>query len=719
MSSIFNSNGGFILASYLEQHQAKVKASIYRLSSGNKLYNPASNPASFAIGTLLSSDIKTLDASLNNTYQANSLFGVAIDGLKNISDILQRQKSLVTHAVNTGLSAEQRFFLNQEFQELKAQINQIALSTNFNGIKLLDGTLSTVTNLNSKTSDNSIAASGILSFQQNLQPGDIISINGVQFTIKSTPPVDSRDVAIGYSAEDQAFKLMNAINSTLNSIDADRSADKLALSGLSFNNISSNIIITSKSAGEIFNQGGSKVINITGNISNINSIQVNGIEASKNTVALSSGAIIARNGDLAAGSFANNNTAYSGSATTIATGIIGDNILTNINVTDANNTGINLSAISDNTAFIGKINGFTANYTQNGFVDVSITVGGIQYMAKNVSTNPDVETTVRFAAVGNKGGYFDLRFNSAAHSDSTAVTNQAEANLFAHRINAAFDKVEVFQKRTIDNYMAAGTIYKHGTTTKIGSLSGTSFALYASDFKDLTIKDISIAAAQAGRDAVISVNINGEIYQSGFNAQGEAHALGNSIAAGESIGLRSLSNPNNLLVFNNNATTLIDLSSELHTNPTVEAFKNAFNIKHGNSGLQIQINTSSKDLFNSSIPSAKLNDIYIDNDGIINTDINLMNIGNASRAVEVIDNAINKVTAMLAYIGGAQSSLDYVAANIQSSITNIDAARSNLLDTDIAEEYIELAKQQLRIKATISVMAKFNDLQTSLLKLIV
>jgi flagellin len=117
------------------------------------------------------------------------------------------------------------------------------------------------------------------------------------------------------------------------------------------------------------------------------------------------------------------------------------------------------------------------------------------------------------------------------------------------------------------------------------------------------------------------------------------------------------------------------------------------------------------------VQSSKTTDIYLDGDGDFQ-EIDISTQAGALASSNVLDNAINTVTAIRASIGALQSRFDYAAANINAGIQNQDAARSTYLDTDISAESTMFAQSQVRVQASISVLAQANQLPQNLLKLI-
>lgn len=118
-------------------------ASIARLSSGNRIVKSSDDVAALSIGTILKTGVTTLRQALSNTNQGSSLLQVADGALAQISDILQRQKAIATQANSGTLTDTERGYLDQEFQALKDQIDQISSTTTFSSVKLLNGSLST------------------------------------------------------------------------------------------------------------------------------------------------------------------------------------------------------------------------------------------------------------------------------------------------------------------------------------------------------------------------------------------------------------------------------------------------------------------------------------------------------------------------------------------------------------------------------------------------
>jgi len=147
LNSINTNIAAYSAQSNIGKASSSASASIARLSSGNRITKASDDVAALSIGTSLRTGVTTLKTALLNASQGSSLLAVADGALSQISEILQRQKAIATQASSGSLGDSERGFLNQEFQNLSAEIDRIAGTTNFNGVKLINGGLGTSTSL--------------------------------------------------------------------------------------------------------------------------------------------------------------------------------------------------------------------------------------------------------------------------------------------------------------------------------------------------------------------------------------------------------------------------------------------------------------------------------------------------------------------------------------------------------------------------------------------
>ncbi len=111
-----------------------------KLSSGLRINRASDDAAGLAISEGLKSDIRALEQASRNAADGVSLAQTAEGALDEVSNILLRMKELAEQSLNGTLSDTDRGALDAEYTALQDEIDRIASSTEFNGVKLLDGT---------------------------------------------------------------------------------------------------------------------------------------------------------------------------------------------------------------------------------------------------------------------------------------------------------------------------------------------------------------------------------------------------------------------------------------------------------------------------------------------------------------------------------------------------------------------------------------------------
>jgi flagellin len=123
----------------------KLSGNFRRLATGLRIATAADDAAGLAISERLRSQIRSLDQAKRNANDGISLVQTAEGALNESSSILVRLRELAIQSANGSTSNQDKETLDQEFQSLIGEINRIAQSTEFNGVKLLDGSSSSVT----------------------------------------------------------------------------------------------------------------------------------------------------------------------------------------------------------------------------------------------------------------------------------------------------------------------------------------------------------------------------------------------------------------------------------------------------------------------------------------------------------------------------------------------------------------------------------------------
>jgi len=118
-----------------------LSSSVSRLSSGLRVNSAADDAAGLAIRELMRSDIAVLNQGIRNASDAISLIQTAEGAMSVIDEKLIRMKELAEQAATGTYTTAQREIMNSEYQAMAAEIDRIANATDFNGVKILDGSM--------------------------------------------------------------------------------------------------------------------------------------------------------------------------------------------------------------------------------------------------------------------------------------------------------------------------------------------------------------------------------------------------------------------------------------------------------------------------------------------------------------------------------------------------------------------------------------------------
>ena len=199
-----------------------LKRSFNRLSSGLRINSASDDAAGLAISERFGSQIRGINQGIRNANDGISMAQTAESGLSSVTDGLQRIRELSIQAANGTLTDQDRGFIQEEIDQISAQIGEVSERTNFNGRSLLSGgesvRIQAGANANEgidirlgdvrtnqlgaspETSSGQIAAGGI--------SGGDLAINGVD--IRATQASD--DTVSTAQAEGSAIATAAAIN---------------------------------------------------------------------------------------------------------------------------------------------------------------------------------------------------------------------------------------------------------------------------------------------------------------------------------------------------------------------------------------------------------------------------------------------------------------------------------------------------------------------------
>jgi len=191
------------LLNTINRNRSGLQDSLERISSGRKLNRAGTNPAASALSVQLRSDIRALTQSVKNVESGANFVRTAEGGLGGIADLVNRGRELATQSSNGTLSDSQRQTLNQEFSQIKNEIDRLTGSLQFNGQNLLDGTLG-------KNAEPVNIQAGTGS-----GPDNQISLNVVESTSTQSLGIANSDISTSQSAL-QAVDDLEKSSQTLN-----------------------------------------------------------------------------------------------------------------------------------------------------------------------------------------------------------------------------------------------------------------------------------------------------------------------------------------------------------------------------------------------------------------------------------------------------------------------------------------------------------------------
>lgn len=126
----------------LNASYGRLSDSTRKLSSGLRVDQAADDAAGLAIRELMRAEVAGMQQGVRNANDAISLIQTADGALQVIDEKLVRMKELAEQSATGTYDSTQRMLIESEYQQMASEITRIANATDFNGIKLLDGTLS-------------------------------------------------------------------------------------------------------------------------------------------------------------------------------------------------------------------------------------------------------------------------------------------------------------------------------------------------------------------------------------------------------------------------------------------------------------------------------------------------------------------------------------------------------------------------------------------------
>jgi len=138
---IFNNIPSITAQRILGVNNNRLALSVERISSGIRINRAADDAAGLAVSEGLRSDIRALRQAVRNASDGISLMNVTEGALNEQAGILIRLRELASQAATGTVGSTERQTIQLEFSALRSELDRITATTEFNGTKLIDGTL--------------------------------------------------------------------------------------------------------------------------------------------------------------------------------------------------------------------------------------------------------------------------------------------------------------------------------------------------------------------------------------------------------------------------------------------------------------------------------------------------------------------------------------------------------------------------------------------------
>ena len=209
---IFNNTASVNAQRLLSINNDRLAKSVERISSGIRINRGADDAAGLAISEGLRSDIRALRQATRNANDGMSLLNVTEGALNEQSGILIRLRELASQAATGTVGSTERATIQLEFSALRDELTRIAMTTEFNGIGLIDGNLASSV----ATTSHTLIQIGIdSSANSRIDLNDSLSLDAVT---SSTLGIASLSV----TASAEALTALSTIESAIASVTASR-----------------------------------------------------------------------------------------------------------------------------------------------------------------------------------------------------------------------------------------------------------------------------------------------------------------------------------------------------------------------------------------------------------------------------------------------------------------------------------------------------------------
>ena len=688
----------------------KLSRSMERLSTGLRINSAKDDAAGLSISNRMTAQVRGIQMAIKNSNDAISMSQTAEGAYGQVGNILQRMRELSVQSASGTMSASDRSSMQLEVDQLVEEINHIADTTNFNNIKLLDGSAKNVviqTGANQedkiKMSFDSVRANHIGS---DIQPS-VTSMSGTsanrEALIDGDLMINGVQVGASYADDDTLSSAQKAASAIAKVAAINRVSDASGVIAKAAENVVSGTAMTGADA------QGTVVINgyTTASIATTTDTAL----SRKLTV----DAINAISG--ATGVTARDTESDNGGV--VLTAADGRNIDLTLNGVTAASTGL----AATGTTYVGSFHLYSKDgssielnskedvlTTSTTGANAGITKAGLRigtYDGRSASTVTAMRNTVTEAqSVGGQAGVLNgdtLVINGIAIGGAVQTDD-----VFSYQFSDATNTTSNGSQRSASAIAIAAAINKQTERTGVTAtaqanvLRGTSFT--GSSSTAITLNGVSITLADTSDIQNVVDSFNEVSGQTGVVARVYGTALelraedGRNIAIAASAGSAANLGLGDVGV---GTTSMVTFYSTVQLESD-----EAFTVESGFEGVE----NFEKLGFRRGTFGGAVGDKV--------SEIDITTQQGASDALRALDAAINQVSAAQALSGALNNRLDVIVNNLSEGLQNMSASRSRILDTDYASETTELAKQQIIQQAATAMLAQANQQPQGVLALL-
>ena len=661
-----------------------VAKNLEKLSSGYKINRAGDDAAGLAISEKMRAQITGLNAAQKNVKDGISLVKTAEGAMQEIQDMLNRMDYLATQSANGTYDNEvDRNALQKEVSQLKEEINRIADSANFNGIKLLDGKLGLNDDAFSVSSaaaveatDGSIDVSSLLAKETDGSPK--VHLEEKSATAKTPAAViDLGDLKMTGSKQNDT---------------------------LTINVLGKDYTLTAANDGDF---------DTTAGIATALAAEMNKeIQASDGTTGTPDAANIggaaftaAVDGDNVKLTFAGSNVNGTWKA---GTTFEGDQALA-----DAINEALGSEVKVGDSTGSGVVSGDVIHMVTN--VDHAVAAKNASKAGIDISLS-DLVKDGNSLTIDGKTFFFKTDANSTATAPTGATVIDVSAYDADEQVHAAAD---LLSKETVtgqDNRTWKIGVNGDGTTIHIGQDTASDTGKELDTYNKLVGVISAQGQAQSAANVGTKIKVDDAKVQEGdtLTIDGKTYVFADKATTDIPEGAVQVAIKGGAA--KNLAAKITGSEFDAASNTvTVRAAKAEDTIPPQvlGKGLQLQIGDTS-DSYNQL--KVKVGDMHTSAMGIADLDIG--NQDDAADAIQTIRNAINYVSGVRGDLGATQNRLEHTANNLSVMAENIQDAESTIRDTDIAEEMMSYTKNNILVQASQAMLAQANQAPQGVLQLL-